>query len=110
MKNQTSQDDRDLRAWQLKYPRVHLEEACRNWKIDWNEQQSMKHIETLLNIWPFHLIEVYDQGNLKFWQTHLEKERLQSLGLKNLFPTSWPKPGHLPSVRSRWKRSLNALC
>jgi hypothetical protein len=39
----------------------------------------------------------------------LEKEGLQSLGLRNLFPTTWPKLGLHPSRPSKWKKSYSGL-
>ncbi len=90
------------------YPRTYYQEAHDSWKHKWNDQQDelneifinqlMTSFEQLLDVWPFHLIEVIEQGHSRFWLTCLEKECLQSLGLGNLFTMSWPKPDCHPSA------------
>jgi len=60
-------------------------DARRQRQTNWRELQQTKHYETLLDVWPYHRIEINSQGQSRFKLTRLEKERLQSLGLQNLF-------------------------
>jgi hypothetical protein len=69
----------------------------------------LSNFETLWNDYPFHLLEVNDQGYVRYRLTRLEKERLQSLGLQRKFPTSFPKPDLLRNEHDRWKKNLQRL-
>jgi hypothetical protein len=69
----------------------------------------LSKFETLFNDYPFHLLEVNDQGYVRYRLTRLEKEHLQSLGLSQKFPTSFPKPDLLRSEHDRWKKNLQIL-
>jgi hypothetical protein len=72
-------------------------------------QRWIKGFERFLNVWPSHLIEGDDQGHFRFRLTRLEKERLQSLSLSNLFPTTWSTSGPQPSALGRCRKSLTEL-
>jgi hypothetical protein len=45
-----------------------------------------------LNVWPLHRLQTFPDGNRRYILMREEKEQLKFLGLRNLFPTNWPKP------------------
>jgi hypothetical protein len=54
---------------------------------------TIKYFKMLDNAWPFHRLHQIDKfGQTRYCLTCKEKEQLKSLGLQNLFNTSWLKP------------------
>jgi hypothetical protein len=95
---------------------LHHQQNHSSWQQKWKDQQEdafnqkwTRGFGTLLNVWPFHLIEVDDQGRSRFWLTLLEKDRLQSLALLNLFPLTWSAPGCPHNALSRCRKTLTEL-
>jgi hypothetical protein len=99
----------------LHYPRTHDQAARNFWRCEWNNPQEKEDEEIvnilttgfkrLLDAWPFHLAEINELGQMRYCLTDLEKERLKSLGLQNLFSTAWPKPDPRCCRPSRWKKT-----
>jgi hypothetical protein len=64
----------------------------------------MTPFKQLLDAWPFHLQDIDELGRTRYRLTRLEKGHLKSLGLQNLFNTTWPKRDPCHSRPCRWKR------
>jgi len=112
-RSQLNQDSKESRRLNFLYLRLYHQRDYNSWRLNWNEEQEEIFnqkwtwgFRTLLNVWPFHLMEVDNQGRSQFWLTHLEKERLQSLGLSNLFPMNWSASGPQHIALGRCKKSL----
>ena len=115
-RSQLSLNQKESRRNDLLFLRSYHQRDYSNWRRKWIEQQEelfnqkwIKGFETLLNVWPSHLIEVDNQGRYRFQLTRLEKERLQTLGLSNLFPTKWSTSAPQHNGLGRCRRSLTEL-
>jgi hypothetical protein len=115
-RSQLNQDSKESRWLDFLYLWLYHQRDYNSWRQNWNEEQEEIFnqkltwgFRTLLNVWPFHLIEVDNQCRSRFWLTLLEKERLQSLWLSNLFPMNWSASGPQHNALSRCKKSLTKL-
>ena len=115
-RSQLSLNQKESRRNDLLFLRSYHQRDYSNWRRKWIEQQEelfnqkwIRGFETLLNVWPSHLIEVDNQGRYRFQLTRLEKERLQTLGLSNLFPTKWSTSAPQHNGLGRCRRSLTEL-
>ncbi len=105
--SQVSRNANDSQSFHHQAPRIttHLLIPQPDPELQHPENLTVKIFHQLLDVWPSHRMQIFQQGETRYCLTREEKEQLKSLGLQNFFNTNWPKPDRPHNALGRWKKS-----
>ncbi len=107
MTSQTSRNVNNSQSFRHQAPKIttHLLVPQPDLELQHPENLTVKTFHQLLDVWPSHWMQIFQQGETRYRLTREEKEQLKSLGLQNFFNTSWPKLDRPHNALGRWKKS-----